>query len=225
MKTPTSLITGALLLAALLVAALPATEAQSPSPAPGPGMDCMTALLNLSDCLSYVEEGSNLTKPDKACCPELAGLVESQPICLCQLLSKSGLGNLGIQIDLNKALKLPSVCGVATPPVETCAEVVLGPFQVFQKAGDLRLIIPVCIIPLSDEEAIFKQGLCLLSDTAVGVPVGVPTSSEAPASNGGVPPSSLAASPTAGDNGNGASSIAVPSISFFIGLATVAALF
>ncbi|KAK3003024.1 hypothetical protein RJ639_019434 [Escallonia herrerae] len=181
MKTPTSLITGALLFAALLVAALPATEAQSPSPAPGPAMDCMTALLNMSDCLSYVQEGSNLTKPDKACCPELAGLVESQPICLCQLLSKSGLGNLGIQIDLNKALKLPSVCKVATPPVETCA--------------------------------------------AVGVPVGVPTSSEAPASNGGVPPSSLAASPTAGDNGNGASSIALPRISFFIGLATVAALF
>ncbi|MBA0757719.1 hypothetical protein Gotri_020787, partial [Gossypium trilobum] len=41
--------------------------------AEAPTADCFTNLLNLSDCLTFVEAGSNLTKPVKACCPELAG--------------------------------------------------------------------------------------------------------------------------------------------------------
>ncbi|KAH7838784.1 hypothetical protein Vadar_031161 [Vaccinium darrowii] len=101
------------------------TTAGAPGPsmttagAPGPGgLDCLSSLANLSDCLSYVQEGSNLTTPDKACCPELAGLVESQPICLCQLL---GSNTSGFQIDFQKALKLPSVCSVQTPPASLCS--------------------------------------------------------------------------------------------------------
>ncbi|THG16779.1 xylogen-like protein 11 [Camellia sinensis] len=91
------------------------------APGPGGAMDCMTNLLNMSDCLTYVEAGSNLTKPDKACCPELAGLVESNPLCLCQLLANTSI--TGIQIELNKALNLPTVCAVQTPPISTCAAV------------------------------------------------------------------------------------------------------
>ncbi|XP_057431837.1 non-specific lipid transfer protein GPI-anchored 12-like [Lotus japonicus] len=91
-------------------------SASAPSPA---GVDCFTALTNVSDCLTFVEAGSNLTKPDKGCCPEFAGLIESNPICLCQLLGKPDF--VGIKINLNKAIKLPSVCGVDTPPVSTCS--------------------------------------------------------------------------------------------------------
>lgn len=87
--------------------------------APGPSMDCFSVLLNMSDCLSFVEIGSNLTKPDPPCCPELAGLVESNPVCLCQLLGDPDKS--GISVDIPKALKLPSVCGVSTPPVSVCA--------------------------------------------------------------------------------------------------------
>ncbi|KAF7831549.1 xylogen-like protein 11 [Senna tora] len=96
------------------------TSASAPGPA-GPGSDCFTALTNMSDCLTYVEEGSKLKKPDKGCCPELAGLVDSNPICLCQLLSKPSFA--GVKLDLSKALKLPSVCSVTTPPVSTCAAI------------------------------------------------------------------------------------------------------
>ncbi|XP_028758035.1 non-specific lipid transfer protein GPI-anchored 2 isoform X2 [Neltuma alba] len=97
--------------------------AQSPVAAPGPagGNDCFTALTNMSDCLTYVEEGSKQKKPEKACCGELAGLVDSNPICLCQLLAKPDFA--GVKLDLNKALRLPSVCGVSTPPVSTCSAV------------------------------------------------------------------------------------------------------
>ncbi|XP_016433305.1 non-specific lipid transfer protein GPI-anchored 2 [Nicotiana tabacum] len=87
--------------------------------APSPGLDCLSVLVNMSSCLTFVEQGSNLTKPDKECCPELAGLVDSNPICLCQLLGDPD--KLGVQIDINRALKLPNICTVETPPVSTCA--------------------------------------------------------------------------------------------------------
>ncbi|KAL9667008.1 hypothetical protein QQ045_001353 [Rhodiola kirilowii] len=81
--------------------------------APGPlttGMDCMTLLFGAADCLTYVEE-SNLTTPEKACCPELETLVNTNPICFCQLLTKKG-NSLGIAIDMTRALALPCACKV-----------------------------------------------------------------------------------------------------------------
>ncbi|XP_027345509.1 xylogen-like protein 11 isoform X2 [Abrus precatorius] len=88
------------------------------APSPG-GSDCFMVIANASDCLTFVEDGSNLTKPDKGCCPEFAGLLEGNPICLCELLGKPD--SIGIKIDMKQALKLPSVCGLKTPPVSTCA--------------------------------------------------------------------------------------------------------
>ncbi|XP_004295130.1 PREDICTED: non-specific lipid transfer protein GPI-anchored 2 [Fragaria vesca subsp. vesca] len=96
-------------------------SAQAPGPAPEASTDCSSELLTMSDCLTYVEEGSNLTKPDKACCPELAKLVSNRPVCLCYLLQKNSTSSYGIEIDLNKALDLPSVCKVDTPPTSACA--------------------------------------------------------------------------------------------------------
>ncbi|KAK6164033.1 hypothetical protein DH2020_000897 [Rehmannia glutinosa] len=87
----------------------------SPGPyvmAPSPSLDCFTYLIKLSDCLTFVESGSNLTKPDPGCCPELANLVDTQPICLCQLLGNPG--QVGISVDVSRALKLPSACNVTT---------------------------------------------------------------------------------------------------------------
>lgn len=116
-----------LLITAIFVAALPCITGQlppasAPMPvdlAPSPGVDCFTYLIKLSDCLTFVETGSNLTKPDPGCCPELGNLVDTQPICLCQLLGNPG--QVGISVDVDKALKLPSVCNVTTPPVSLCA--------------------------------------------------------------------------------------------------------
>ncbi|KAG6682206.1 hypothetical protein I3842_13G126500 [Carya illinoinensis] len=103
-------------------------QAEAPSglgegPAPSATSGCFDILLNMSDCLTYVEDGSKTTKPDKGCCPELAGLVDSHPICLCQLLATNTTESFGIKINLKRALNLPSVCGVPTPPVSTCSVV------------------------------------------------------------------------------------------------------
>ncbi|KAK4772472.1 hypothetical protein SAY86_014247 [Trapa natans] len=88
-------------------------------PAPPPGSDCLTILFNVSDCLNFVSPESNLTKPDEPCCPELAGLIESSPYCLCKLLGDPE--SIGIDVDFNRALKLPSVCAIQTPPVSLCS--------------------------------------------------------------------------------------------------------
>lgn len=131
---PTTSIAFPLMIAAAMLAAATAQSpglapaaapvvVEAPGPyypgAPSPALDCFPYLLNLSDCLTFVEGGSNLTKPDPGCCPELSNLVDTQPVCLCQLLGNSG--QMGISVDVNKALKLPNVCNVTTPPVSLCA--------------------------------------------------------------------------------------------------------
>ena len=122
----------ALLLVAVAALALassaPPSGAQQLPPAAGPSGSgggtidpaCMTSLLNMSDCLSYVTNGSTVRHPDKACCPELAGLLESHPICLCQLLA-GGADSYGVSVDYKRALALPGICRLTAPPVSACA--------------------------------------------------------------------------------------------------------
>lgn len=117
---------------ATAILAIHGIAAMAQAPAPGPAAaaaDCFTTLLNMSDCLSYVSTGSNDTKPDKHCCPELAGLVESSPSCLCQLLSDPD--KVGLTIDVDRAMKLPSACNVSTPPVTLCSRKLSFPFPFF----------------------------------------------------------------------------------------------
>jgi hypothetical protein len=100
----------------------PSTATAAAAPAPAAAMDaaCLNSLLNMSDCLPYVQAGSATARPDAACCPELAGMVGSNPLCLCELLSGAA-DSYGIAVDYSRALALPGVCRVETPPVSTCA--------------------------------------------------------------------------------------------------------
>ncbi|CAK7329197.1 unnamed protein product [Dovyalis caffra] len=90
---------------------------------PTAGNDCTTPLLNMTDCLGYVTQGSNLTVPDKNCCPELAGLIDSNVVCLCQLLGGNISKQYGISLDFGRALKLPAICKIDTPSVSLCSAV------------------------------------------------------------------------------------------------------
>ncbi|XP_061354590.1 non-specific lipid transfer protein GPI-anchored 12-like [Gastrolobium bilobum] len=171
----------------------PAPEtATAPSPA---GIDCLTVLANMSDCLTFVEDGSNLTKPDKGCCPEFAGLVGSNPICLCHLLAKPD--SIGIKIDINKALKLPSVCRVTTPPVSTCS--VIG--------------VPVSLPPTSEGS--------ISPSLAPEGPASSPSNGVAAPSPGGTSPSSDEAAASPSENKNGASGIQASTRTFIFGLSTI----
>uniref|UniRef100_A0A0D9V722 Bifunctional inhibitor/plant lipid transfer protein/seed storage helical domain-containing protein n=1 Tax=Leersia perrieri TaxID=77586 RepID=A0A0D9V722_9ORYZ len=98
------------------------SPALAPAPDAGGGITpaCMDAVRNMSDCLTYVMNGSTAKKPDDPCCPELAGLLESKPVCLCQLLA-GGASSYDISVDYKRALALPGICGLAAPPVSACA--------------------------------------------------------------------------------------------------------
>ncbi|KAF8096215.1 hypothetical protein N665_0315s0001 [Sinapis alba] len=116
-------VIAAILIAASLSASVTEQMAPSPFSEPSGAPDCMTNLLNMTDCLSYVQvgNGGGVANPDKACCPELAGLVDSSPQCLCYLLDGDMAAQYGIKIDKAKALKLPGVCGVVTPDPSLCS--------------------------------------------------------------------------------------------------------
>ncbi|KAJ6671724.1 NON-SPECIFIC LIPID TRANSFER PROTEIN GPI-ANCHORED 2 [Salix viminalis] len=134
------LVIGTILLTLAIFSAMPATTPGAPAPvaapapvsgdlapaaAPGPTAvnECLEPLLNMSDCLEYVTQGSNLTVPDKNCCPELAGLIDSNVVCLCQLLGGGVAEQFGIALDVGRALKLPATCKIDTPSVALCAAV------------------------------------------------------------------------------------------------------
>jgi hypothetical protein len=98
----------------------PVAEAPAPAPAATISPECMDAVLNMSDCLPYVESGSTTKSPDKACCPELDGLLQSHPVCLCQLLAGGG-ESYGVSVDYKRAMALPGVCKLNAPPLSACA--------------------------------------------------------------------------------------------------------
>lgn len=116
-----SLLVVAAVVAAVALSAAAQGPAGAPAPA-GPGISeaCMTAVLNMSDCLPYVESGSTARHPDKACCPELDGLLQSNPVCLCQLLA-GGADSYGVSVDLKRAMALPGTCRLNAPPLSACA--------------------------------------------------------------------------------------------------------
>lgn len=90
----------------------------SMAPGPAGGTDCTTAIFGMSDCLDYVQQGSNATKPVPDCCNELSGLLKTQPLCLCLLLGDTS--SYGIDIDLSRALNLPTSCGLQLPSLSNC---------------------------------------------------------------------------------------------------------
>ncbi|KAK6940791.1 Bifunctional inhibitor/plant lipid transfer protein/seed storage helical domain [Dillenia turbinata] len=80
-------------------------------------LGCTSALMGLSPCLNYVN--GNSPSPSSSCCSQLSNIVQSQPVCLCSLLS-GGSSSLGITINQTRALELPGACDVKTPPVSQC---------------------------------------------------------------------------------------------------------
>lgn len=79
---------------------------------------CNSVLIGMASCLNYVT-GSSKT-PSSSCCSSLAGVVKSQPECLCAALDGSTMAALGISINKTIALSLPNACNVQTPPVSRC---------------------------------------------------------------------------------------------------------
>ncbi|CAI8584608.1 unnamed protein product [Vicia faba] len=78
---------------------------------------CTNVLVSLSPCLNYIT--GNSSTPSSGCCSNLASVVSSSPLCLCQVLGGGG-SSLGININQTQALALPGACKIKTPPTSQC---------------------------------------------------------------------------------------------------------
>ncbi|KAF5733327.1 Non-specific lipid-transfer protein-like protein [Tripterygium wilfordii] len=86
--------------------------------APAPSVDCSILILNMADCLSFVSNGSLITKPETSCCTGFKTVLKTDPDCICQAFRSSG--QLGVVIDGRRALNIPAACGVHDSSAPTC---------------------------------------------------------------------------------------------------------
>ncbi|KAL7227759.1 hypothetical protein ACSBR1_022605 [Camellia fascicularis] len=95
------------------------------APAPSPSADCSTLILNLADCLTYVIGGSTVKTPEGTCCTGLKTVLKTDPECLCEGFKNSG--QLGVTLNITKALALPSACHVSAPSLSNCGQGAVSP--------------------------------------------------------------------------------------------------
>ncbi|XP_009395675.2 non-specific lipid transfer protein GPI-anchored 5 [Musa acuminata AAA Group] len=97
----------AILVAAMAAVLLAGASAQSSS--------CSSAIMSLSPCLDYIT--GNASTPSSSCCSQLSSVVQSEPQCICTLISSgaSSASSLGITVNQTQALALPSTCKVQIP--------------------------------------------------------------------------------------------------------------
>ncbi|KAF8411502.1 hypothetical protein HHK36_004054 [Tetracentron sinense] len=85
---------------------------------PAPAVDCSTLIFNMADCLSFVSSGSSEAKPQGSCCSGLKTVLKADAECLCEAFKNSA--QLGVELNVSKALSLPTACGVSAPPFSNC---------------------------------------------------------------------------------------------------------
>ncbi|KAG5055310.1 hypothetical protein JHK85_007820 [Glycine max] len=81
---------------------------------------CTNVFISLAPCLDYVT--GNASIPSSSCCSQLAFVVRSQPLCLCEVVN-GGASSIAASFNINqtRALALPTACNVQTPPITSCS--------------------------------------------------------------------------------------------------------
>ncbi|XP_024168708.1 non-specific lipid transfer protein GPI-anchored 31 isoform X2 [Rosa chinensis] len=107
-------------LALLLVAVWGFVHGHSASSrgAPAPAVDCSSLILNMADCLSFVSNGSKAEKPEGSCCTGLKTVLKADAACLCEAFKSSA--QLGVVLNITKAMSLPAACKVSAPSATNC---------------------------------------------------------------------------------------------------------
>jgi hypothetical protein len=72
--------------------------------------ECSDKLASLATCLTYVQEQATAAAPTLDCCAGLKSVLQTSRKCLCVLVKDRDNPNLGLKINVNKALGLPQVC-------------------------------------------------------------------------------------------------------------------
>ncbi|KAL3638103.1 Non-specific lipid transfer protein GPI-anchored 31 [Castilleja foliolosa] len=87
--------------------------------APPPATDCSSLVLTMADCLSYVTADGTAKKPEGTCCSGLKTVLKTDAHCLCETFQNSA--QLGVTLNMTKALALPAACHVHAPAASNCA--------------------------------------------------------------------------------------------------------
>ncbi|KAG6414908.1 hypothetical protein SASPL_122284 [Salvia splendens] len=106
------------LAATLTVFVLLAAACSAAKSAPAPAVDCSSLVLNMADCLTFVTAGSTAKKPEGTCCSGLKTVLKTDAECLCEAFRNSA--QLGVTLNISKALTLPAACHVSAPSVSNC---------------------------------------------------------------------------------------------------------
>jgi hypothetical protein len=107
------------LLCLLAILAVDYAQGASSPHAPAPSVDCSSLILNMADCLSFVTNGSTITKPEGGCCIGLKTVLKADAACLCEAFKSSA--SLGVVLNDTKANSLPAACKVSVPAAANCA--------------------------------------------------------------------------------------------------------
>ncbi|XP_022875653.1 non-specific lipid-transfer protein-like protein At2g13820 [Olea europaea var. sylvestris] len=92
--------------------------APAPALAPPATEDCISLIFNMVDCMTFLGNGGIETKPEGSCCSGFKMVVDKNADCICKAL-KSSI-SLGIEVNMNKAMKLPSACGLSSFKLADC---------------------------------------------------------------------------------------------------------
>ncbi|XP_059064654.1 non-specific lipid transfer protein GPI-anchored 15 isoform X1 [Cryptomeria japonica] len=86
---------------------------------------CGTSLATLSPCMGYITSNVTTSLPPQSCCTALSSVVQSNAVCLCQLLTTNS--PLGFPINQTQALALPGACKITSPALTQCKAVAGAP--------------------------------------------------------------------------------------------------
>ncbi|KAG0467735.1 hypothetical protein HPP92_019315 [Vanilla planifolia] len=85
-----------------------------PAPTPAPADDCTWAFSKVTDCTTYLLNGSADDDPSAPCCGGVTSIVKTAPECICTVVEMAS--HLGLSLNMTRLLHLPQVCKVSLPP-------------------------------------------------------------------------------------------------------------
>ncbi|OVA03108.1 Bifunctional inhibitor/plant lipid transfer protein/seed storage helical domain [Macleaya cordata] len=132
----------------------------------------------MADCLTFVTNGSKVTKPEGGCCSGLKTVLKTDAECLCETFKNSG--SLGVVLNITKALSLPSACGVSAPSISKCG-LSVSPGAAPDHSPKSSSPSPKSLTPVSPAPAQAPGSTTAGSQVASPAPAPAPASSDASA--------------------------------------------
>ncbi|CAM0877009.1 unnamed protein product [Alopecurus aequalis] len=74
--------------------------------------ECADQLMGLATCLTYVQATSTARSPTPDCCSGFKTVLGASKKCMCVLVKDRDEPALGLKINVERAMNLPSVCSI-----------------------------------------------------------------------------------------------------------------